>query len=159
MAMDERKGRSEEYKKIAEAALFTSGRAMGVSELADILGIASMGYVKTVMNELVDDYDKRNGALVVSRIGDKYLLNVREAYVSKVNTLAGSPDISRSALRILAYVGKNEPMMQNSIVKAFGTSTYDHVKELVDKEFLKATRVGRTKRLETTQKFKEYFNL
>jgi segregation and condensation protein B len=157
--MAERDSRSEEYKKVAEAALFTSGRAMGPEELAGILGIAAIGYVKTVMDGLVADYEARNGALAVSKIGDKYLLGVREQYISKVNALAGSPDISRSALRILAYVGKNEPVMQNSLVKAFGTSTYDHVKELVEKEFIKAARVGRTKKLETTQKFKEYFNL
>ena len=156
--MEEREKRSEEYKRIAEAALFTSGRAMSAAELAEVIGIGSMGYVKTVMNELAEDYEKRNGALTVSKIGDKYLLSIKDAYVSKVNSLAGSPDVSRSALRILAYIGKNEPVMQNSLVKAFGTSVYDHVGELVEKEFVKTERVGRTKKLETTQKFKEYFN-
>lgn len=157
--MAERESRGEEYKRIAEAALFTSGRAMGPEELAGILGIASIGYLKTVMNGLASDYEARNCALAVSMIGDKYLLSVREQYAGKVNALAGSPDISRSALRILAYVGKNEPVMQNSLVKAFGSSTYDHVKELVEKDFIRTARVGRTKKLETTQKFKEYFNL
>jgi segregation and condensation protein B len=157
--MAESNSRSEEYKRIAEAALFASGRAMGPDELAGILGIAAIGYVKTVMNELTSDYEARNCALIVSKVGDKYLLSVRDQYLSKVNTLAGSPDISKSALRILAYVGKNEPVMQNSLVKAFGTSTYDHVKELVEKDFVKTARVGRTKKLETTQKFREYFSL
>ena len=114
---------------------------------------------KTVMNELVSDYEARNCALVVSRIGDKYLLGVKNDYIGKVNTLAGAPDISKSSLRILAYVGKNEPVMQSALVKAFGSSIYDHVKELTEKDFVKATRVGRTKKIETTQKFREYFNL
>jgi segregation and condensation protein B len=157
--MEERERRDEEYKRVAEAALFTSGRAMSAAEIAEVLGIASMGYVKTVMDGLITEYEKRNGALAVSKIGDKYLLGVKGSYIDKVNSLAGSPDISRSALRILAYIGKNEPLMQNSLVKAFGTSVYDHVRELVEKDFVKAERAGRTKRLETTQKFKEYFNL
>ncbi len=151
--------RSEEYKRIAEAALFTSGRAMSAEELGGIMGLAGVGYVKTVMNELVSDYEARNCALVVSRIGDKYLLGVKNDYIGKVNTLAGAPDISKSSLRILAYVGKNEPVMQSALVKAFGSSIYDHVKELTEKDFVKATRVGRTKKIETTQKFREYFNL
>ena len=151
--------RSDEYKRIAEAALFTSGRAMSAEELGGIMGLGAAGYVKTVMNELIGDYEARNCALVISKIGDKYLLGVRDAYISRVNALAGAPDISKSSLRILAYVGRNEPIMQNNLVKAFGTSVYDHVKELTEKDFLKAARVGRTKKLETTQKFREYFNL
>ena len=150
--------KAAEYKKIAEAALFTSGKAMSAEELAGVLGVASIGYVKNLMNELTGDYEGRDGALAISKIGDKYILGVREPYIQKVNSLAGSPDITRGALRILAYVGKNEPVMQNNVVKAFGTSTYDHVKELVEKDFVRTMHVGRTKRIETTQKFKEYFN-
>jgi len=151
--------RSDEYKRIAEAALFTSGRAMSAEELGGIMGLAAVGYIKTVMNELITDYETRNCALVVSKIGDKYLLGIKNDYISKVNTLAGAPDISKSSLRILAYVGKNEPIMQSAVVKAFGSSVYDHMKELTEKDFVKATRVGRTKKIETTQKFREYFNL
>ena len=157
--MPEAVKKSEEYKKIAEAALFTSGKAMSVEELAGIMGIAAIGYAKTVMGELTSDYEARNCALTILKINEKYILEVRDAYASKVSGLAGSPDISKSALRILAFIGKNEPVMQNGVVKAFGTSTYDHVKELVEKEFIKTARVGRTKKLETTQKFREYFSL
>ena len=38
--------RSEEYKRIAEAALFTSGRAMSAEELGGIMGLAGVGYVQ-----------------------------------------------------------------------------------------------------------------
>jgi len=81
-----------------------------------------------------------------------------EPYLKYVSTFAGAPDISRGALRILAYISKNEPIMQNNIVKAFGTSSYEYIKEILDKGFIKATKSGRTKKLETTEKFKEYFN-
>ncbi len=93
------------------------------------------------------------------KIGGRYELSVREPYASKVNGLAGKPDITRGSLRILAYISKNEPIMQNSVVKAFGSSTYDHVRELIEKDFISAKRIGRTKRLTTTARFKEYFNL
>jgi chromosome segregation and condensation protein ScpB len=33
------------------------------------------------------------------------------------------------------------------------------MKELLEKEFVSAKRVGRTKRIETTPKFKEYFEV
>ncbi|MDE1871431.1 MAG: SMC-Scp complex subunit ScpB [Candidatus Micrarchaeota archaeon] len=150
---------SSDQKKTIEAALFVSGRAMEVSEIADIVGIGSVGHVKKMLDELMDDYQKRDSSLMISKVGEKYTLGIRNEYANRVNSLAGSPDISKGSLRILAYISKNEPVMQNAVVKAFGSSTYDHMKELVEKEFVKTIRIGRTKRIETTGKFKEYFSL
>ena len=151
--------KNTEHMRLAEAALFVSGRAMGIEEIAKVLGVASPGYVKKLMEELMHDYENGESALTLVSIGNKYALAVKAAYVSRVSELAGAPEISKAALRILAYIGRNEPIMQSSIVKAFGSSTYDHVKELSDKEFITAQRKGRTKRIETTQKFREYFNM
>ncbi|MDE1865188.1 MAG: SMC-Scp complex subunit ScpB [Candidatus Micrarchaeota archaeon] len=147
------------YKRVAEAALFASGRAMSAQELAAVMGVASMGYVKSVMESLIQEYSQREGALEVKAVGDGYVLEVKNEYAQKVASLAGSPDISRPSLRILAYISKNEPVMQSAIVKAFGSSAYDHIKELTEKQFIKSSREGRTKRIETSPKFREYFEL
>jgi segregation and condensation protein B len=150
---------ASDYKKVAEAALFASGRAMSAQELGAVMGVESMGYVKTVLESLVKEYTERNGALEVKAIGDSYVLEVRNQYSQKVSALAGSPDITRPSLRILAYISKNEPVMQSAIVKAFGSSAYEHIGELGEKGFIKSAREGRTKRIETTPKFREYFDL
>lgn len=151
--------KTSDYKRVVEAALFVSGKAMDANEIAKVLGIASVGYVKRLMDELISDYKQRDGSLMISRIGDKYALGIKDAYIERVNSLAGAPEISRGALRTLAYISKNEPIMQNSIVRAFGSSTYEYVKELTEKEFVRSTRAGRTKKIETTPKFREYFNI
>ncbi|MGC8571978.1 MAG: SMC-Scp complex subunit ScpB [Candidatus Micrarchaeia archaeon] len=145
-------------KKIIEAALFVSGKALSLNNLADIVGIASIGSLEQIMNELMDEYNKHDSSLMIAKLGDTYIMTVREDYLKFVSSLASAPDISRGALRILAYISKNEPIMQNIIVKYFGSSSYEYIKELLEKDFIKATRTGRTKKLETTQKFKEYFN-
>ena len=147
------------YKKVIEAALFVSGRAMELNEIAGIAGVASVGHVKRMLDELVSEYDARDSSLVITKVGDRYILGVRNEYAEKVNSLAGAPDISKSSLRLLAYISKNEPVMQSSLVKAFGSATYDHMRELLEKEFVRTMRTGRTKRVETTNKFKEYFSL
>ncbi len=148
-----------DYKKIAEAALFASGRAMSVEELAAAIGVGSVGSLEGIMEALINDYKARDSALEVQKLGSKYVMGIREPYATKVNGLAGSPDISKGALRILSYISKNEPVMQNAVVKAFGTTTYDYMKELAEKEFVSAKKIGRTKRIETTEKFREYFNV
>ncbi len=150
---------SRDYKKVLESALFVSGRAMELDEMAKIAGIGSIGHAKKLLAELVKDYETRDTALRISEIGGKYSLGVKNEYAEMVGSLDGAPEISKSSLRILAYVSKNEPVMQNSIVKAFGSSTYEHIKELQEKEFIRAMRAGRTKRIETTEKFREYFGL
>ncbi len=155
----EGRGNSSEYKKTIEAALFVSGRAMDTEEIAEIVGISSVGHVKKILDELINEYQTRDSSLLISKVGEKYTLGVRNDYAERVNKLAGAPDISKGSLRILAYISKNEPVMQSSIVKAFGSSTYDHMRELSEKEFVRTMRVGRTKRVETTNRFKEYFNL
>lgn len=148
----------EEYKKIIEAALFVSAKALSTEELAQVLGIGSVGSVNNIMNELMNDYEKRDSSLGIFKIGDKYIMSVKEPFANKVGTLAGSPDLTRGALRILAYISKNEPVIQSSVVKSFGSATYEYLKELNEKEFITAKKTGRTKKLETTDKFKEYFN-
>jgi segregation and condensation protein B len=149
---------NEEYKKLIEAALFVTSKAMGADELAKALGIASVGSVNRLLGALIADYEQRGSSLGIFKIGDKYIMSVKEPYANRVNELAGAPDVSKGALRILAYVSKNEPVMQNNIVKTFGTTSYDYIHELISKEFLNAMKVGRTKKLNTTNKFKEYFN-
>ena len=156
--MDADDGRKEHMNMI-EAALFVSGKAMSAQELAAALGIASDGYVKRTADQLIEEQQRGNGPLCVVKIGERYSLSVREPYASRVNNLAGQPDISKGALRTLAFISKNEPAMQNSLVKTFGTSVYDYVKELVENDFIRTERSGRTKRIVTTQKFREYFNL
>lgn len=148
-----------EYKNLIEAALFISGKPMNINEIASALGIISVGYLKNAADKLLDEYKNKNGSLIMVKIGDKYELTLKEPYASKVSSLAGSPDITKTSLKVLAYISKNEPIMQSSIIKAFGPSSYMHIKELTEKDFLTAKKAGRTKKLETTQKFKEYFKL
>ena len=146
-------------KRLIEAVLFVTGKAMSAEEIAQAIGVVSLGYINGALKELADEFAARDGALRILSIGNKYMMGLAEPYATKVNGLAGQPDISKGALRILAYVSRNEPIYQNAVVKAFGSSTYDYVKELVENEFLDTKRVGRTKKLQTTDKFREYFSL
>ena len=87
------------------------------------------------------------------------MFSLKEPYASKVAGLASGPDISRGALRILAYISKNDGVLQSSVVKNFGSSVYDYIKELTEKEFIETQKIGRSKKITTTDKFKEYFNV
>lgn len=148
-----------EQVNLVEAALFASGKAMSAQEISQAIGIASIGHVKKLVDGLIEEYSKRDGSICVIRLGDKYIMSIKDSYAGRVSSVAGQPELSKGALRALAYISRNEPLMQSGLVKAFGSGVYDHVHELLENDFVRATKEGRSKKLETTQKFKEYFNL
>lgn len=148
-----------EYKRVIEAALFMSSNALSVADLVNVTGVASPGLVTDAVRQLASEYNTKDTALQIIEIDGRYLMAIKEPYAAKVSSLAVGPDISRPALRILAYVNKNPGIVQSDIVKAFGSSTYDYMKELTEKEFIETKKFGRTRKILTTNKFKEYFNV
>ncbi|MGC8710083.1 MAG: SMC-Scp complex subunit ScpB [Candidatus Micrarchaeia archaeon] len=147
----------EDYKMLIEAALFMSQNALSVNEIANIIGLASPGKVEELVKELASEYNARSTAIEIAEIGGKYMFSLKEPYASKVSALATGPDISRGALRILAYISKNNGVLQSELVKIFGDTTYAYAKELAEKEFIETKKAGRSKKIYTTLKFKEYF--
>ena len=148
-----------EYKKLVEAALFMSPKALGISELSEVTGVASPGIVREALEKLIEDYKSDGTSLEVIKISDKYMFGLKEPYASKVSSLASGPDLSRGALRILAYINKNNGILQSQIVRLFGSSTYEYMGELEEKDFIKTKKTGRSRSIETTVKFREYFNV
>ncbi|MDE1850666.1 MAG: SMC-Scp complex subunit ScpB [Candidatus Micrarchaeota archaeon] len=148
-----------DHKKLIEAALFMSQNAMGVNELVTATGLMSPGKIQELLRELISDYSTRDTSLQLIEIGGKYMFALKEPYASKVSGLAIGPDLTRGALRLLAYVNKNPNVLQSAVVKIFGGSTYEYMKELEEKEFIETKKSGRSKRINTTTKFREYFNV
>lgn len=149
----------EEYKKLIEAALFMSPNAMSTAEIVTATGIASPGMIDRLVNELIKEYEARDTALKIMGISGKYMFSLKDEYISKVASLAAGPDISRGALRVLAYISKNEDILQSDLVKYFGSATYDYIKELTEKEFIESHPYKRSKKIATTPKFSEYFSV
>lgn len=151
--------RETENTKILEAVLFASGKSMTLGELSKAIGVASPGYVGKMLDKLIEKYSNENTPIGIFKLGDKYMMGVKEKYSYMIKEFAGKPDISKGGLRILAYISKNEPLMQSVVVKAFGSSSYIYLKELADKEFIETKKEGRSKRLTITKKFVEYFDV
>jgi segregation and condensation protein B len=148
-----------DQKKLIEAALFMSPNALSVNEISAATGIASPGTIERLVRELITEYNVRDTSLRIMEISGKYMFSLKDEYISRVNSLASGPDITRPALRILAYISKNENVLQSELVKYFGSATYDYIKELSEKEFVESRKFKRSKRISTTPKFKEYFGV
>src|SRR5271169_3484045 len=121
-----------DYKRLIEAALFMSPSAMSVSDISKATGVASPGMIEKMLSELISEYDQSKTALRIMPISGKYMFSLKDPYASKVSSLANGPDISRGALRVLAYIAKNNDVLQSQLVKYFGSSVYEYVKELTE---------------------------
>ena len=147
-------------KKLIEAALFISGRALSMNEFRSLTGIGAVGYLKKVIDELKNDYNSRGSAIEIVNIEDKYLMQVKDEYLSRVKSFAQDQEISKSALRVLAYISKiskNGFCIKSDVAKKLGSYVYPLVKELVESGFVKEKRFGRTSKLILTEKFRKYF--
>lgn len=146
-------------KSIIEAALFMSTSPMTVRTLSKVSGLNSWKLVQDKLKELQNEYEQRGSAIVISFEDGGYIMRLKPEYERKVSGLAKEAELSRGAIKTLAVIAKNDGIAQSRLVKMIGSSIYDHVKELVEDDFITAEKKGRTKMLKTTKKFKEYFSV
>jgi segregation and condensation protein B len=145
----------KEEKKLIEAALFISSRAMSLEEFRTLTGIGALGYLQSVVDELKKDYEGR--AIEIVEVDGKYSMQIKNNYLLRVKQFAQDVEISKAALRTLAYISKNDGILKSTLAKKVGPKIYDDVRELAEAGFIKAQKAGRTKKLTLTEKFKKYF--
>lgn len=148
---------TKEEKKLIEAALFISSRPMSLEEFRTLTGIGALGYLQSVVSELKNEYDERGSSIEIMDIDGKYIMRVRNDELQKVKQFAQDTEISRAALRTLAFISKHDGILKSELVKKIGTQAYDDVRELVENDFVKAQKSGRSAKLLLTDKFRKYF--
>jgi len=144
-------------KRIIEAALFISARPMALEEFRTLTGIGALGFLRDAIESLKKDYAER--AIEILEADGKYEMRVKSQYLERVKQYAQETEISKSALRTLAYISRHDGILKSELVKRVGTQAYYDVRELVDNGFLKTRKAGRTSKLTLTEKFKKYFSL
>jgi len=147
----------KEEKKLIEAALFISSRPMSLEEFRTLTGIGALGYLQGVVDELKKDYEARGSSLEITAMDGKYVMRVRNDQLERVKQFAQDTEISKAALRTLAFISKHDGILKSELVKKIGTQVYEDVKELAETNFVKPQKSGRSSKLWLTEKFKKYF--
>jgi segregation and condensation protein B len=146
-----------------EAILYLKGRPLGLGELAEI---ASAGLSEPIGREEVElalitlmaDYAHRDTALEIRQDGPRYGLQLRESLGDLVRDLL-PVDLSTAALRTLATIALKKRILQSELVELRGSGAYDHIKELLAKDFIERRRQseGRSYWLNLSEKFHRTF--
>lgn len=141
-----------------EAALFVTNQPLSALELAEQLGSDPLS-VEEALLDLINDYAFRpDTALEIGDDADGYILQVRQEYQPVAHAMMPM-EVPASTLRILSAIAIKGPILQSELVETQGSSVYDAVPELLDRGLVTKNRVGRSYRLNVTQKFYEYFRL
>jgi len=142
-----------------EAALYVSGRALTLEELADIIG-KSQSTAQKLLDDLSFEYNQKEGALeVIVLPKDRYVMQLKPELTPRVGKLLPGGLLTDATLKTLMYIALKQPIIQSELVVQRGTHSYDHVRDLVDKKFVEAVPEGRSKLLTTTKLFADYFGL
>lgn len=149
----------DEKKALAEAALFLSEDPLDTEELADVMNLGSKGFVQQVVDALQEDLEQADRGLKLVEHDGAYELVVKTDFVDAVEHLAPHRDLNDAELRTLAVIAYNAPVKQSKVVDVRGNRAYRQIKELTERGFVDAEKDGRTKVLDVTDHFLEYFEL
>jgi segregation and condensation protein B len=151
-------GKLDDLALKIEALLFASGTPLSVSELTEKAGAPDFRAVQHALRYLVRAYGGRQTSVEIRRVGDRYALQLKEAYLPDVQAVQ-PVEIAPKTLKALTLIAYHQPMLQSFLVKMVGDSAYAEVQELRNLGLIRADPKGSTLELTTTARFSEYFGI
>jgi segregation and condensation protein B len=156
-----------ELKRIIEALLFASNKAMSVKQLQQIfpeLEQPEADDIQSAIEQLIDDYAHR--AIELKKVASGYRFQVKADVSPWVGRLFEEkpPKYSRALLETLAIIVYRQPVTRGDIEDIRGVSVSSNIiKTLMEREWVRIVAhkeiPGRPALFGTTKQFLDYFNL
>ena len=146
-----------EEKKLVEAALFMSPKALSISNLVDALPVSDYAVVKKTAFELVQEFNSRDSALEITESEGLFQMRVKPGLEEHVQDFASENIFNAGTMKTLALIAFKQPVIQSTVIKYRNNKAYDHISRLLEEGFIMREPQGRSYTLRTTKKFVEYF--
>jgi len=145
---------------VVEAGLYVAGRPLDLKTLGSLVGSRSKKRVQSLVRALMKAYAERDTALEILELEDeRFVLQLKTEYTSKVRRLALRPLLSQGPLKTLSYIAYRQPVVQARVIDVRGGHAYGHLKQLEDLGLIVRERTGRSTVIRTTEYFADYFGL
>lgn len=141
-----------------EAVLFAAGKPLSVKELGDAVAAADARQVLAALKQLIANYETRQTALEVRRVGDRYALQLRETFVPTAHSVT-PVEMAPRTLKALTLIAYHQPLLQSTLARMIGDAAYEEVGRLRGLGLIHAEPRGATLELRTTRTFAEYFGI
>ena len=149
----------EELKKRIESLLFVIGKRLTIERISKILQVKPVSAVKNALISLKQDYDKRDSALEIENIGNRWRMTPKTRFLEDVERIITATEFPKSLAETMAIIAWKAPVIQTELVEIRSNKAYDHIKELLEMGFITKKRSGRSYLIGLTRKFYEYFDV
>lgn len=161
---------AESLVPMIEALLLTADRPMGLSRLAQMLGLEEGSASAKGLREAIDAFnrvcDEQGRAYRVEQVAGGYRLMVRAEYAPLLAQAHGAKEaqsLSRAAVETLAVVAYRQPITRADLEAIRGVGCGEVLRTLLEKRLIdiagRADEPGRPMLYGTTKRFLETFGL
>ena len=140
-----------------EAVLYLKGRPITKKNLSEITN-TDINSIVTAINELKEKYSNSKSAIELNETNNTYCLELKSTLNEFVEDLLPS-ELKTSELRTLATIAIKKKILQSDLIILRGSGAYDHIKELLNKNFIikRKQKDGRSYWLSLSEKFFQTF--
>jgi len=154
-----------EIKSIIESLLFVWGDPLSLKDIANVLNIEEKE-LKTIINEMIDEFDYERRGVKISKIDNGYQLGTRNEHFKWIKKLCvpkENKSLSNAAIETLSIIAYSQPITKTEIESIRGVRCDKAVETLVNKKLIeergRLDRTGRPIIYGTTSRFLQYFGL
>jgi len=139
---------NDEIRARIEAALYAAGRPLELNDLLRAAGITSrreaLKSVRKISKSLNDE---------------KFVMQLKTQYTNVARRFAIRPLMSQAVLRTLSHIAYFQPISGSELAERRGPQAYNHLKKLLEMNFIENEKSGRNKIYRTSNIFSEYFGV
>ncbi len=156
---------SEDPKHIIESLFFVSETPMTVDTIKNILDGETAAGIKSAIDDLVTEYEKRDGGFTLKEVAGGYQFRTQGRYNEWIKRLVkpSAPRLSKAALETLAIIAYNQPIIRSDIEHIRGVDSGGIIRMLMERKLIRVLGrkeiPGRPLIYSTTKTFLEVFEL
>ncbi|MFC1709383.1 SMC-Scp complex subunit ScpB [Candidatus Omnitrophota bacterium] len=155
-----------EIKCAIEAIIFISERPIPTTDIQNVLEGLDVPTIKCIIDELKEDYDKRNSGIKLLEVAGGYQMvtspNCAQS-IKKFYKLKHAERLTMPSLETLSIIAYKQPVTKVEIESIRGVNVDGVIKNLLEKSLIRTIGrkevIGRPFVYGTTRSFLEYFGL
>jgi len=131
----------DELKKTIEALIFVSEEPLTQKQIRDILKEEDADTVDFALNEMIHEFNGRDGGLEIRELAGGYRMSTRPELHEQIRTFLKtlpSARLSLAALETLAVIAYKQPVTIPEIMEIRGTRSTSAIKTLLDRRLIAA---------------------
>jgi segregation and condensation protein B len=155
----------DDLKNIIESLLFVAEEPLSIEQLKQVLSLPDSKLIRQTLNDLIADYEGRQGAFDLHEVAGGYQFRSRPDYVPWIKRLLQPKPsrLSKAALETLAIIAYKQPMIRSDVEHLRGVDCGGVLRMLLERKLIRVLGrkeiPGRPLIYATTKQFLQVFDL